>query len=86
MTESFRFYDEPEGWIECETMSDCMVISAHVYDDGKYSRAMMRKFIEFGNAVGVVRTELRYNYLVKWFSKHFKVTHLGEHIYEIRKI
>ena len=84
MTDTFRFYDEPEGWVECETIDGGLIVSAHVYNDGKYSRAMMRKFIKIVDAVDIVITELRYNYLVEWFSKHFKITHRGEHIYEIR--
>ena len=86
MIEDLRFYDEQDGWIECAIKDSVMYISVHCKtEDGKYSREILRKLIAFGYVFGTVRTELRYNYLVDFYSKHFDVTDLGSNIYEIKR-
>ncbi len=78
-----KFYDKQDGWIECGIKYNIMYVSAHCEGD-KYSRPMLRKLLEFGRLFGVARTQLRFDYLVKFYSKHFNVTPLGDDMYEIR--
>ncbi len=82
---TIRFYDGVEGWMECGIAHNKVYISSHCYDDGKFSKPMFRLFMQFMELFIEVRAELKYNYLVDFFKKHYEVENLIDTVYIIRK-
>ena len=73
-----RVYDKPDGWVEYIKIDGVVYGSAHSYN-GKYS--ILNNVKKFGEIV----TELRYNYLLKFYKKHFTVTYIINNLYIIEK-
>lgn len=85
---TYRWYDEPDGWIEWIEKDGIIYGSAHATGN-KYSRAMLRELKKGINLIirkkAVLITELRYNYLIKFYSRHWKIIKLQEHFYKIEE-
>lgn len=83
MKEFIRVYDDESGYVDVGIQDRVVYVSAHCNGD-KYSNGMMRKFKEVAKLFGKARTQLSYNYLVDFYSKHFDLELLYDDVYEIR--
>jgi hypothetical protein len=79
-----RSYEKDGDWVEWAEDNGIIIISAHSANN-KYSIGMLREMIRIFNKKGELYTELRYNYLVSFYDKHYKLTHLGNNYYKLSR-
>lgn len=77
-------YDKPDGWVAYTEHEEVIHATAHSYEN-KYSVGMLRALKRVLDIKDILVTELVYNYLVDFYSKHYKVTHLGQNYYKVEK-
>lgn len=82
---TIRWYDEDDGWIDYINIDGVIYGSAHAVNN-KYSRSLLRSLLKGIKHYGTIVTELRYNYLVKFYSRHFKVTHIDKNFYKVEVV
>ena len=78
-------YDEVDGMVQHAIYNGYCIVTAHT-NTGKYSIGMLRVFIEMVDFYGIVITELKYKYLVDFYSKHSEVTKIEDNIYVIKGV
>tara|TARA_R110000851_G_scaffold268625_1_gene421365 strand:+ start:904 stop:1161 length:258 start_codon:yes stop_codon:yes gene_type:complete len=79
-----RIYNKPDGYVEYVYKNNIVCANAHS-NIGKYTIGMMRAMLDVLRIKGKVTTQLRYNYLIDFYKKHFEVTYLSEEFYIIRE-
>jgi len=83
--EIIRTYETDLEWCEYVIVNNIVIASAHT-DNKVYSRRLMREMKLILAIKGEILTELSYNYLIEFYSKHFELTSLGENIFKIKDI
>lgn len=80
-----RLYDESDGYVEYIIKDDVIYGTAHS-NNKTYSKGMLRA-IKKGIAIkGKIVTELRYNYLIAFYSRHYELTLIKDNYYEVKEI
>lgn len=75
--------DSENGWVEYVVYDNMIIASAHCHK-GKYTRDMFKAMKEVLAIKGEVYTELPFDYLVKFYSRHCIVELIEEDYYKIR--
>ena len=83
--DTIRVYDNGEDWVEYVEY-DCKIFASAHSDSGKYSSRMWRELIKILDIDGVIHTQLRFDYLVKFFSRHYIVEQIDGDYYTVRKV
>jgi len=83
--ETIRTYETDEEW--CEYIEHDKMIFASAHTSKKtYSRRLMKEMKLILAIKGEIVTELSYNYLIKFYSRHFDIESLGNNFYKIKDI
>jgi len=81
--EIIRTYETDVEWCEYVIVQNIVIMSAHS-DNKTYSRQLWREMKQIMAIKGEIVTELSYNYLIEFFSKHYEVIELGKNIFKIK--
>ena len=73
-------YDKPDGWVAYIEIDEVIYANAHT-TSGRYTIGILRALKRILSKKGRIVTELVYNYLIDFYSKHYKVTSIGNNFY-----